>query len=154
MKWATRKNIKCDRITSAWLIKRFIDSDAEIHYVDEDDITGLTSSGVLTFDAATAKFKHIEDPINGKYGEKCTFQILLEEYRLSECFPALEIMGNIVYAADIAHKLSIFEPHEGYGLWAITQGFSLMDIDDNEKERIEFPICDALYRYCQYILEK
>jgi hypothetical protein len=148
MKWATRKNMKCDRIASVWLIKKFIDPEAEIFYVDDSEIMELTLAGVLTFDASDAKYKHLDDPINGKYGNKCTFQIIMDEYGLSEIDPALKLFGDIVYAADIAHRLNIYEPKEGYGFWALTNGFSLLIEDDNEKEKIEFPVCEAMYKYC------
>jgi hypothetical protein len=134
------------------MIKKFIDPDAEIIYVSEDVIKELTDNGVLTFDAADAKFKHNEDPVNGKYSDKCTFQIIMDEYNLLEKYPALKYFSEIVYAADIAHRNGVYEPREGYGFWAMTLGFSLIYPDDKEKESLEFPLCDALYAYCQKVI--
>jgi len=151
MQWATRKGLKVDRVASIWLIRRYIDPSGEIFYVDDNEIDSLTQKGVLTFDAEKAKYRHDEDELLGKYGSKCTFQVLLDEYNLTGKDPALDFMGQILYAADIAHRKGIFEPREGYGLWAIAQGFAITTPNDDEKLAKEFPIYDALYAYCQYI---
>ena len=152
MKWATRKNMKCDRIASAWLIRRYIDPHANISYVEDGEIAKLTEKGILTFDASDAKYRHQEDTITGKYGDRCTFQILMDEYNVSYLNPAMKYFGNIVYAADIGHRIGIFEPKEGYGFWALMNGFAILMPDDNEKERYGFAVCDALYQYCKSIL--
>ncbi len=149
MKWATRKNLKVDRVASIWLIRKFIDSNPEIVFVDDSDIKALTEQGVLTFDAEFAKYSHDEDYEGGKYGERCTFQILLDEYKLTENNPALIKMGKILHAADIGHRIGVFEPKSGYGLWVIAHGFSLTTPDDEEKLTKELPIYDAIYAYCE-----
>lgn len=150
MKWATRKNMQVDRSSSVWLINKFIDSEAEIDFVDECQIPILTKEGVLTFDAKEAKFKHLEDVEGGKYGEKCTFQIILDFYNLTKTDPALDYMGQIIYAADIGHRKNDFLPREGYGLWALTKGISIVMPDDKEKMDIITKLFDSLYAYCQY----
>lgn len=149
MKWATRKGLKVDRVASVWLIRKYIDPDGEISFVDEDQIGILTSQGVLTFDAQEAKYKHEESELEGKYGEKCTFQILMDEYGFSGKDLALDLMGQILYAADIGHRKGEYEPRAGYGLWIIARGFAITTPDDNEKLIKELPMYDALYAYCQ-----
>jgi hypothetical protein len=149
MKWATRKNLRVDRVACVWLIKKFIDLNPDIIFVDDDQIENLTKQGVLTFDAEHAKYRHDEDYENGKYGERCTFEILIDEYKLIENNPALQRMGKILNAADIGHRIGVYEPKAGYGLWVIAHGFSLTTPDDEDKLIKEIPIYDAIYAYCQ-----
>jgi hypothetical protein len=149
MKWATRKNLKVDRVACIWLIRKFIDKNPEIIFVEDEEIKALTEQGILTFDAEFAKFSHDEDYLGGKYGERCTFQLLLDEYDLTNNNPALVKMGKILNAADIGHRIGVFEPKSGYGLWVIANGFSLTTPDDEEKLIKEIPIYDALYAYCE-----
>lgn len=149
MKWATRKNLKVDRVASVWLIRKYIDKQAEIAFVEDSSIKQLTDGGVLTFDAEHAKYRHDDDEILGKYGDKCTFQVLLDEYDLTGKDPALDFMGEILYAADIGHRKGIYSPLAGYGLWCLARGFALTTPDDEEKLARELPMYDALYAYCQ-----
>lgn len=153
MKWATRKNMQVDRVSSVWLIKRFIDEEAEFSFVSDEEIGGLTQQGILTFDAKDAKYKHLEDPIRGKYGEKCTFQVIMESYGLSGKDKALDYFAKIIYAADIAHRNNEFIPHEGFGVWAIAKGFSMTHPNDEDKLKCTLPIYDALYEYCRYVVK-
>jgi len=151
MKWATRKNMKVDRASSYWLIKRYIDKNSEILLVEDSEIESLTQKGILTFDAEEAKYRHLDDPVWGKYGEKCTFQILMDEYELAGKDVALDLMGKIIYAADIGHKKGEFLPKEGYGIWALLQGFAIKTVDDVEKIDTLVEIFDSLYIYCESI---
>lgn len=150
MKWATRKNMQVDRAASVWLVKKYIDSNAEFEFIDEEKIPEYTENGVLTFDAKDAKYKHIEDENGSKYGEKCTFQIIMSEYGLDNKYPALDYLAAIIYAADIGHKINSFIPKEGYGLWAVTKGFSLTMPNDLDKLDILMDIFDAMYEYCEF----
>jgi hypothetical protein len=150
MQWATRRNMRVDRLACVWLIRRFIDSSAEIAFVDDTEIASLTHAGVGTFDAKDAKYTHSLDESGGKYGEHCSFQTLLDEFKLNT-LPPLARMGRILWAADIAHHLEIFEPKEGIGLWALAQGYSLMLPDDYEKMGVALSMFDALHAYCEAI---
>lgn len=150
MKWATRKNMQVDRAASVWLIRKFIDIEAEFEFIDEDLISEYTDAGVLTFDAKDAKFKHLEDASGGKYGEKCTFQIIMREYNLDKKDNALDYMARIIYAADIGHKINSFSPREGYGIWSIAKGLAITVPNDLNKMDILMHIFDALYAYCQW----
>ncbi len=152
MKWATRKNMQVDRVSSVWLIKRFIDVEAEINFVNDEEILDLTRQGILTFDAKDAKYKHLEDPIRGKYGEKCTFQAIMEAYGLVGKDDALDYFARIIYAADIAHRNNEFIPREGFGVWAIAKGFSITHPEDEEKLKYTLPLYDALYEYCKFVV--
>jgi hypothetical protein len=149
MKWATRKNMKIDRMACVWLICKYIDTNPEFIFVEESEIAALTKQGVNTFDAEDSKFKHAEDTEGGKYGEKCTFQTMIDAYNLIDKDPVLKQMGQILFAADIGHRLGVFEPREGFGLWALAKGFSITIPNDEEKFRIALPLFDALYAYCE-----
>ena len=150
MKWATRKNMQIDRAASVWLIKKYIDQHAEIEFIEENQILKCTENGVLTFDAKDAKYRHLEDENGGKYGEKCTFQVIMSEFGLDNKYPALDFLAKIVYAADIGHKINSFVPKEGYGLWAVTKGFSITIPNDLDKMDTLMNIFDALYAYCEF----
>jgi hypothetical protein len=154
MKWATRKNLGVDRVASVWLIRKYIDPNAEIEFVADSSISRLTDEGVLTFDAEHAKYRHDDDEVLGKYGDKCTFQVLLDEYDLAGKDPALDFMGEILYAADIGHRRNIYSPLAGYGLWCLARGFVLTTPDDEEKLVRELPVYDALFAYCQEELRR
>lgn len=148
MKWATRKNMQIDRAACVWLIRKRIDTNAEILFVEEQTIDDLNQQGVLTFDAKNAVYKHAEDQFGGKYGEKCTFQVMLSEYSLEGKDPALDYLASIVYAADIGHRINIYEPKEGYGLWALTKGLSVTIPEDSQKLDLLLSMFDAIYEYC------
>lgn len=143
--------MQVDRAASVWLIKKFIDPKAAFEFIDEDRILEYTNKGVLTFDAKDAKYKHLEDQFGGKYGEKCTFQIIMHEYDLCNKDQALDYMAEIVYAADIGHKINSYNPREGFGLWALTKGFSITLPDDLAKIDILMGIFDAMYAYCVWV---
>lgn len=154
MKWATRKNMQVDRAASVWLIRKFIDENAKFEFIDEDKMLEYTKRGIYTFDAKDAKFKHLEDEHGGKYGEKCTFQILMTEYSLENIYPELDYMAKIIYAADIGHRIDIFSPMEGYGLWALTKGLSISIPNDSDKIDLLMDMFDALYAYCRFSVNR
>src|SRR5438067_1952277 len=91
MKWVTRARPKTDRIACPWLIRRFIDPDAEILYVPADQVLDVAArDGARSFDAAGAEFDH--------RAGKCTFEVLIEDFELSED-AALVRLAHIVLAA-------------------------------------------------------
>jgi hypothetical protein len=80
MKWVTREKPKTDRIACPWLIRKFIDPDAEIIYVPREQVLEVAEKeGATSFDAPDAKYGHREGT--------CTFEVLIEEYKLTD--PAL-----------------------------------------------------------------
>jgi hypothetical protein len=139
MKWVTRDRPKTDRIACPWLIRRFIDPDAEILYVPADQVLAVAErEGGNSFDAAGATYTH--------RGNACTFETLIDEYNLGND-PALVRLARIVHAADISDDL---HSHPlGAGLLAIGIGGLDVEGDDHRLlERGSF-VYDALYAWCQ-----
>src|SRR5947208_14522917 len=94
MRWVTRERPKTDRIACPWLIRRFIDPDAEILYVAADDVLDVASrEGARSFDASGAEFTHRDG--------KCSFEVLIDDFELSSD-AALVRLARIVHAADVA----------------------------------------------------
>jgi hypothetical protein len=138
MKWVTRQGAKTDRVACPWLIKRLIDRDAEFLFVPRDQVLAVArQAGGKSFDAPGADYTH--------RGNKCSFEVLIEEYRLDD--PALLALAKIVHGADIEADRNIVP--EAAGLQAIAEGFYLSCPDDQEKLEREFPMYDALYAWCQ-----
>lgn len=137
MKWVTRARPKTDRIACPWLIRRFIDPDAEILYVRADQVLDVaTNEGAHSFDAPGARYDH-------RHG-KCTFEVLIDDYDLGED-AALARLAKIVHAADIDSELDI-DP-AGPGLLAIGLGGLDVEADDHRLlERASF-VYDALYAW-------
>src|SRR4030095_15423151 len=141
MRWITRENVNVDRVACPWLIKRFVDRDAEFLFVPEDELLSRAKrDGATPFDAT--RFPEVR--LNHR-GERCTFEAILEDFNLSD--PALQRLGLIVRAADVKGRWPAAP--EGLGLRAIAEGFSRLDISDAERLRQEFPLYDALYAYTQ-----
>ena len=138
MKWVTRERPKTDRIACPWLIRRFIDPDAEIVYVPRDKVLDVARRyDAHSFDAPGAEFDH--------RGGKCTFEVLIDHFQLSE-HAALERLARIVHAADIDTDLGT-DPL-GPGLLAIGIGGLKVVEDDHELlDRASF-VYDALYAWC------
>src|SRR5260370_4791513 len=141
MKWITRKDIKVDRVACPWLIKSFVDPQAEILFVEEKDLRASAGQeGDTPFDAP--KIEAIK--LNHR-GSRCTFEAVIEDYKISD--PALLRLALIVRAADIKGQESVAA--EGIGLRSIAQGFAAMGLTDEERLARQFPVYDALYAYVQ-----
>jgi hypothetical protein len=137
MKWVTRENANVDRIACPWLIKRFIDKEAEFMFVPRDKVLEIAEKeGAHSFDADGAKYGHQED--------KCTFDALIEAFKLDE--PALLMLARIVNGADTRNPDA---PPESPGLKAIAFGYALMVKDDHRKIELETPMYDGLYEWCK-----
>jgi hypothetical protein len=141
MRWITRENVKVDRVACPWLIKRFVDPDAEFLFVPEQELLAAARRhGATPFDAPRlpeVKLNHRD--------ERCSFEAILEDFKLSD--PALQRLGHIVRAADV--KGQEHAAAEGLGLRAMAEGFAELGITDDERLRLEFPVYDALYAYAQ-----
>lgn len=139
MKWITRQNVKVDRVACPWLIRRFVDPDAEFIFVPESDLLGAAERlHAIPYDApriAQIKLNH--------RGDRCTFEAILEDYNLRD--QALQRLGLIVRAADVKGQEHIAP--EGIGLRAIADGFASPAMSDEERLLKQFPVYDALYRY-------
>lgn len=140
MKWVTREGANVDRIACPWLIKRFIDADAEFLFVPRDEVLPAAErEDAQSFDAPGARYTHRDG--------KCSFDVLVEEFGLTGD-PALVRLAEIVHAADVSED-RITSP-EGPGLYAIAHGFALLHgTADHHKIDLETPMYDALYAWCQ-----
>ena len=139
MKWITRSNVKVDRVACPWLIRRFVDSQAEFLFVPEDQLLDTArKENAIAFDAT--RFPEVK--LNHR-GERCTFEAILEDYNLTD--EALHRLALIVRGADVRGQEHISP--ESVGLRAIAHGFALTGINDEERLAKEFPIYDALYEY-------
>ena len=137
MKWVTRERPKIDRLACPWLIKRFIDQDAEIMYVPANQVRGVAeSSGAVPFD--------IPDVELGHEGDRCSFDAFLKRYDLRD--PALQHLAQIVRAAD-TDQLS--NSREAPGLLAISLGLGANIKNDQELLESALPLYDALYTWCR-----
>jgi hypothetical protein len=140
MKWVTRENANVDRIACPWLIRRFIDKDAEFLYVPRDQVLETAeTTGAYSYDAPGARYTHRDG--------KCSFDVLVEEYGLTGD-SALVRLAEIVHAADVSEDRNTSP--EGPGLYAIAHGFALLHgTADHDKLALETPMYDALYAWCQ-----
>jgi hypothetical protein len=141
MKWITRKNVKVDRVACPWLIRRFVDPEAEFLFVNEDELLQAAhAEQAIPFDAPRIP----EVKLNHR-GVKCSFEAIIADYDLK--IPGLARLALIVRAADIKGQESVAA--EGKGLRAIAEGFSAMQLSDDERLAWGFPIYDALYEYAR-----
>lgn len=140
MKWVTRENANVDRIACPWLIRRFIDPEAEFLFVPREEVlTVAETEGANSYDAPGARYTH--------HDGKCSFDVLVEEFDLSGD-PALVRLAEVVHAADVSEDRQTSP--EGPGLYAIAHGFALLHgTADHKKIDLETPMYDALYAWCQ-----
>jgi hypothetical protein len=140
MKWVTRENANVDRIACPWLIKRFIDPEAEFLFVPKDQVLGVAErEDAESYDSPGAKYTHRDG--------KCSFDVLVDDFKLTGD-PGLVRLAQIVHAADVSQDID--SSPEGRGLSAIAHGFALLHgTEDHRKIELETPIYDALYAWCQ-----
>jgi hypothetical protein len=137
MKWVTRARPKTDRIACPWLIRRFIDPDAEFLFAPPDKVLAVAAEqGARSFDADGAEFTH--------EGRKCTFEVLIERFNLTND-PGLLRLGRVVHAADVASDLDTDDL--GPGLLAIGEGGLKVETDDHELLSRGSFVYDALYAW-------
>ena len=134
-RWVTRERPKIDRIACPWLIRRFIDLDAEFLYVPSDRVRAVAAqTGATPFDIADTRFGH--------FGGNCSFDAFIDAYGLND--PALAALALIVRAADTGRpELSPQAP----GLLAMSTGLSVLFADDHEMLRHGFLMYDALFAH-------
>lgn len=139
MRWVTRKNAAVDRIACPWLIRRFIDADAEFLYVDAKDVERIArEENAIAFDTEGAELGHVDG--------RCSFESILLKYGLDD--PALARMARIVHGADIEKDLA--QTPEAAGLKAIAMGFRrIYGERDLEKLEAEMGLYDAIYAWCK-----
>jgi hypothetical protein len=137
MKWITRERPKIDRIACPWLIKRFVDPDAEIIYVPFEQVIPKSKElNAIPFDLPNVEYTH--------YGDQCTFDYIIEKHKLKD--PALQVMAVIVRGADTdRHDIAT----QASGLWAISAGLAQNIQDDHELLSKGMMIYDALYTWAK-----
>lgn len=139
MRWVTREHVKVDRVACPWLIKHFIDQNAEFVFVPADKIQETEG---IPFDASGVELGHHEG--------KCSFEAIIKKYNIVD--PGVLELAKIVHAADVSADRN--STLEGPGLEAIASGFGKICKDDHEILEKEFIVYDALYAYCKAKLEK
>lgn len=139
MNWITRERPKIDRIACPWLIKKFIDKDAQFFYVPFNQvIEKATELNAIPFDVVGVELTHQQG--------QCTFDVLIKKYKLTD--PALDVMAPIVRGADTdQHHLS----NQCAGLWAIAAGMAYNIKDDLELLKAGTVIYDALYTWAKQL---
>jgi hypothetical protein len=140
MKWVTRQNASVDRIACPWLIKRFIDPDAEFLYVPVSEVPAVADrEGAIPYDVGGAELGHVDG--------RCSFESIILKYGLHD--PALDRLAKIVHGADVAADIAVTP--EAAGLKAIAHGFAMLHgIQDHLKIKLETPLYDALYEWCRH----
>jgi hypothetical protein len=137
MKWITRSHVHVDRVACPWLIKRFVDSQAEFLFVPSSQVAAVAEREAATpFDAPGAELGHKDD--------KCSFDAIIEKYALKD--KALLRLAKIVNCADTNRMAD--DPIAA-GFEAIAVGYSLRFPDDQENLRRQFEVYDALYAWCR-----
>ena len=140
MKWITRENANVDRVACPWLIKRFVDANAEFLYAPAADVLAVAErEGATPYDVPAVELGHVDG--------RCSFESIILKYDLGGD-PALAALAQVVHAADVDGDLdrSPFGP----GLKAIARGFmELFGKEDHRKIELESPMYEALYVYFQ-----
>jgi hypothetical protein len=143
MKWITREHVKVDRVACPWLIKKFVDPNAQFYFVAADQVMGEAKRlGATPFDVPGVELGH--------HGKECSFDAVLRKYNLA-AEPALCLLAKIVNGADTNNTL--WNSPEAAGLKAVAEGFRHLGLrDDHEINAAEWIVYDALYAYCQNIV--
>ncbi len=137
MKWITRERPKIDRIACPWLIKKFVDSNAEFLFVPSQQVMAIAKSeDAIPYDVPGVELTH-EGPL-------CSFDSFLKKYKLTD--PALIRLAEIVRAADTD---TLENSQQAPGLLAITLGLSQNFKNDHQMLEYGMIMYDALYSWCQ-----
>lgn len=139
MKWITRENANVDRVACPWLIKRWVDPDAQFIYVPRDQVMATAErEGAIPYDVPDVELGHVDG--------RCSFESIMVKYGLTDDAGLVEL-AKIVHAADVSADIDSCP--EGRGLRAIAHGFALVHgLDDRKKIELETPMYDALYAWC------
>jgi hypothetical protein len=145
VKWITREHVKVDRVACPWLVKKFIDPNAEFHFVAADQVMlEAQRLGATPFDVPGVELGH--------HGKECSFEAILKTHRLAED-AALRLLAKIVNGADTDN--SLWHQPESAGLKAIAEGFRHLNFrDEHEINAAEWIVYDALYAYCKEMVKR
>jgi hypothetical protein len=138
MKWVTRERPKTDRIACPWLIRHFIDPEAEFLYVPSDQVLAVAEREQgNSYDAPGATYTHRDG--------LCSFEVLVEEYEIHD--PAVNMLARIVHGADLSDDRDATP--QSRGLLAVAEGFHLLELGDQRQLELSLPVYDALYAWCR-----
>ena len=139
MKWITREHVKVDRVACPWLIKKFIDPNAEFIFVPKEKVMEIAArESAIPFDVADVELGH--------HDGKCSFEAIVAKYHIDDS--AIHLLAQIARGADVSQDL--YGRPEAAGLKAIATGFANLGLkDDHEILAKEFIVYDALYAYCK-----
>lgn len=142
MKWITRERPKIDRIACPWLIKNFVDRDAEFIYVPKDQVFAKAKElNAIPYDLPGAEYTH--------EGDRCTFDYIVRKHNIMD--GAVHHVALIVRGADT----DSFElAPQAAGLWAISAGLSHNFKDDHEMLAVGLKIYDALYSWAKDVQDE
>jgi hypothetical protein len=140
MKWITREKVKVDRVACPWLIKKFVDKEAEFLFVPSEEVMQIAENKkAIPYDVPGVELGH--------HNGKCSFEAIITKYNIQD--KAVNMLAELVHGADVNEDL--YKRPEAHGLKAVAVGFSLLGLkDDHEILEKEFIVYDALYEYCKY----
>jgi hypothetical protein len=142
MKWITRERPKIDRIACPWLIKRFVDPDADFIYVPKAKVfEEAQKQDAIPYDIPGTEYSH--------YDHECTFDFIIRKHQLTD--PALLQLATIVRGAD-TDRFDLAP--QAAGLWAISAGLSHNYTNDQEQLQVGLKIYDALYSWAKYVQDE
>jgi hypothetical protein len=145
VKWITREHVKVDRVACPWLIKKFVDPDAEFLFVPSQEVLAEAGRlGAIPYDVPDVEFGH--------HDGRCSFEAVLEKHKLAGD-PALALLGRIVNGADTDN--APYRQPEGPGLQAVAEGFRHLGLgNDTAINAAEWIVYDALYAYCREMVRR
>ena len=140
MKWITRERVKVDRVACPWLIKKFVDPEAEFLFAPADRVLEIArAQNAIPYDVPGVELGHHEG--------NCSFEAIITKYRIPD--PAVHLLAKIVHGADV--EVDLYNRPEAAGLKAVAGGFRHLGLpDDHAILESEFIVYDALYAYCQH----
>lgn len=139
MKWVTRERVKVDRVACPWLIRKFVDPDAQFLFAPPEQVMKLSESeGAIPFDVTGVELGH--------HAGRCSFESIVAKYEIKD--PAIATLSRIVHGADVS--IDLYGEPEAPGLKAIAEGFRHLGLkNDHEVLEKQFIVYDALYEYCR-----
>ena len=145
MKWITRERVKVDRVACPWLIRKFIDPEAQFLFVPAEKVMEVAKrEEAVPFDVKDVEFGH--------HGKECSFDAFVKKHNLDRD-PALVLLAKIVNGADTDNTL--WNQPEAAGLNAIAEGFRHLGFtNDHEQIAAENIVYDSLYAYCQEMIRR
>jgi hypothetical protein len=135
--WVTREHVQIDRIASAWLIRRFIDSSARFKFVPGRSYA--PRAGEVRFDMFEGEYTH--------EGDRCTFEVLLLRAGIDD--PALAAIGEIIHDIDL--KDGKYGREETAGIRTVMSGIAAAHRDDEARLARGAAVLDDLYEYLRTV---